>query len=303
MRSFHHVYTAAYHGPHQPTGPARCVSPVGYFIWPHMNHAGNRVVFWGRGATEIGFNIWLASVDGTRLEKITHDRALTGHPSWRADGREIVFTSSLGLCDLLDWSMSMRMQVTPQNVYVMDPDGGNRRQLTHGHFADGRPSYTPDGQSVVFVSNRSGAGTSHLFRVEIDTGKLTQITTGSLLHWRPMVSPDGKKLCYFTMTSSESVHELAIMDLASGKVEYPIDRARFIWVHGPAWTPDGKAIVMHAKSHGRNNCDLWHMDLATGELSMMQLPGFTTAGHFTLDAAMRVMSYDSAEVPAERSAG
>src|SRR6187549_2696903 len=40
------------------------------------------------------------------------------------------------------------------DVYIIDADGQNLRQLTDNDFFDGTPSWSPDGQQIVFVSNR-----------------------------------------------------------------------------------------------------------------------------------------------------
>src|SRR5947209_709501 len=67
--------------------------------------------------------------------------------SWTPDGR-IVFTSEAsGNLDL----------------WIMDGDGGNRKQLTTDSHSDITPSVSPDGRFVVFTSNRTGA--DHIWRM------------------------------------------------------------------------------------------------------------------------------------------
>ena len=80
------------------------------------------------------------------------------------------------------------------NLWTMDADGGNRRQLTSNAQVDSRGlCVSPDGKYLVFTSWRSGK--SNLWRVDADGKNLTQLTDGEV-DTRPQCSPDGQSVIF-----------------------------------------------------------------------------------------------------------
>ncbi len=80
------------------------------------------------------------------------------------------------------------------NLWIMNADGTNRRQLTINAQVDSRGlCVSPDGKYVVFVSRRSGK--SNLWRVNTDDGGLQQLTEGEADAF-PQCSPDGFTVIY-----------------------------------------------------------------------------------------------------------
>jgi Tol biopolymer transport system component len=84
-----------------------------------------------------------------------------------------------------------------ENLWIMDADSGNLRQLTIDSGNNWSPSPTGDGRSIIFLSDRSGE--PRLWSMDIDGGNATQLKsaepdepTGT----RPSVSPDGKWVVY-----------------------------------------------------------------------------------------------------------
>jgi WD40-like Beta Propeller Repeat len=80
------------------------------------------------------------------------------------------------------------------NLWTMDADGANRRQLSAGAEVNERGMcISPDGKFIVFVSWRSGK--SNLWRVEADGKNLTQLTNGEADAY-PNCTPDGQFVIY-----------------------------------------------------------------------------------------------------------
>jgi len=116
-------------------------------------------------------------------------------PQVSPDGRWIVFVlretdleANLGRTDL--W-----LARHPCGGLVGTGGTGLRRLTSHPE-ADSNPRWTPDSNSIYFLSSRSGS--SQVWRIQIDGGEAEQITNGPLDVGNLIVSPDGKYLA-FTM--------------------------------------------------------------------------------------------------------
>ena len=70
----------------------------------------------------------------------------------------------------------------------------NVRRLTDDPWVDIDPDFTPDGETVVFASDRGG--TMALWRVDLSDGTLSRLTRESGKAWRPSVDPTGRYAAY-----------------------------------------------------------------------------------------------------------
>ncbi len=117
-----------------------------------------------------------------QLAKITTDTTNATDPAFSADGSRIAYVST-----------------SPGNaeIYVMNADGTSPTRLTTDPLADGRPVFTPDGQTILFHSARTG-GKQQIWAVNVDGTGLTQLTRDSI-NFAPSVSPDGQTVAYVSM--------------------------------------------------------------------------------------------------------
>ncbi len=87
---------------------------------------------------------------------------------------------------------------TQLQVFTIDRDGSNLKQVTHEAGANWAPFFTPDGKKIIFASNmKDPRGPNFdLYLVNLDGSGLEQVTFSPEFDGFPMFSPDGKKIVW-----------------------------------------------------------------------------------------------------------
>ena len=82
------------------------------------------------------------------------------------------------------------------DIWIMSPDGKNKRQLTSGEGDKTDASFSPDGRFIVYSSDNGELEFANLFILPISGGKPTQITKYAGYDGAPSWSPDGKWIAF-----------------------------------------------------------------------------------------------------------
>jgi len=107
--------------------------------------------------------------------------------------RPLTFTTDEGTWLSLDLAPDGRTIVFDLlgDLYTMPATGGAATRLTSGSGFDGQPRFSPDGRSIVFVSDRSGS--ENLYVIGPDGKNLRPLTRGpNLAFVSPEWTPDGQ---------------------------------------------------------------------------------------------------------------
>lgn len=120
------------------------------------------------------------------------------------------------------------------DIWLMNADGGDARQLTSDPQLDLKPAVSSDGRFVVFVSWRTGA--PHLWQMNIDGSDPQQLTDGAA-ETMPDISPDGRFVVYTSV--SEGRPTLWRMPFGGGAATQLTERFS---LH-PSVSPDNRLIA------------------------------------------------------------
>ena len=86
----------------------------------------------------------------------------------------------------------------------MNADGSDVKALTSGDFYDSNPSFSPNGQQVVFDRAVGSSRISHIFIVDVDGGGLRQITDDAGTDYDPTFTPNGRRIVFVSNRDSSA---------------------------------------------------------------------------------------------------
>jgi Tol biopolymer transport system component len=162
---------------------------------------GKRIVF--TSLKDGDLDIYTMNVDGTDVKRLTTTPGYDGGPWWSPDGKQIVYRAwhydnDKDLQAYKDLLAKRMIRPNRMELFVMNADGSNQRQITKLGGANFGPSWTPDGKRIIFSSNHVAprSGNFDLYIVNLDGTGLEQITTNGVFDGFPMFSPDGKKIIW-----------------------------------------------------------------------------------------------------------
>jgi Tol biopolymer transport system component len=148
-------------------------------------------------------DLYKMRLDGSELTRLTDEPGYDGGAFFSPDGERIVYRASRPAPgpELDEYrALLARKLVRPGKleIWVMDADGTNRRQVTKLGAASFAPFFHPDGRRILFASNVGDPRGRNfdLYLVNDDGSGLERVTTEESFDGFPMFSPDGKKLVF-----------------------------------------------------------------------------------------------------------
>jgi dipeptidyl aminopeptidase/acylaminoacyl peptidase len=231
------------------------------------------------GAAQL-FVRWMGSGESVRIT------GLPDTPSsiaWSPDGREIAYTMfvpgdgmKLGALppkpEGAQWAppLEIHSDVTYRtdeegylkpgfsHIFLVAADGGAPRQLSFGSVHDNGPlSWTPDGRTLLFSSNRSPnwaleGFNSEVYALDVASGAIAALTSRNGPDSEPVVSPDGRLVAYTGFDDRERGYEnnrLYVMERDGGSprvLTASLDRS----VDSPRWAADGRSVYVAYEDKG-----------------------------------------------------
>ena len=199
-----------------------------------------------------GGEVWTARVPSGAPRQMTSGVGDAREPVFSPEGTAIAFYSGTS---------------GAQDIWIVPADGsGSPRRLTTDAAADDdprfTPSWSPDGTTIAYVSNRADYWADDVWLVEVVTGTARQLSHSLMASSTPVWSPDGSRIAVFGTAKDEYWYQdlayIYLLDPVSGReeiVDMQVYATDATMRNRPIWSGDGTSIYFPYQERG--SYDLW----------------------------------------------
>lgn len=225
-------------------------SPATSDWFPKFSVDGEILLYWSY--TEEPFSVglqWLQS-NGSGGEFASN---FAPYVSFAPDGERIALTSYNGK-DNMDIGIGSML-------------GGQLQQLTSSPANDYQPAWSPDGETIAFVSERDS--TPYIYLMDVDGNHQRRLMKGDQAELEPAWSPDGTKIA-FVLSESTTLTNIYIVN-ADGTGLHPLTKEVAGYNENPVWSPDGTMIAFWSDRTGNHEIFSIKLD-GTGLINLTNHP-------------------------------
>ena len=175
----------------------------GYDAEATISPNGKKIIFTSMRDGDL--DLYVMDTNGKNVKRLTNELGYDGGAFFSPDNKQIVYRSfhpktEAEIARYKDRLAHDLIEPTVFEVWVMNADGTNKRQVTKLNAASFAPFFTPDGKKIIFCTNYFASDARKrnfdLALINVDGSGIERVTYNESFDGFPMFSPDGKKLVF-----------------------------------------------------------------------------------------------------------
>lgn len=228
-RLFSFIMNADGSDPHRDTS----IPGMSYGLWSPDE---KKVVFYKEG--DDSGTVYAANADGSGETRLPF---LAGIMDWSPDGSKLLYQYGRPNSD----------------IYIYSFETGKVETLVGGPSFDSDPSFSPDGNRVLFVSGRDG--NQEIYVMDVAGSNIKRLTDHPARDAFPTFSPDGTQITFNSNRESENL-DVYIMNADGSNVRRLTDGPGDDESFPGSWSPDGTQLFVLSERSGKENIYVMNVD-------------------------------------------
>lgn len=172
-------------------------------VGPSWSPDGQQLVFASDHDGDL--DIYVVEAAGGVPTQLTNSEGIDTDPAWSPDGALIAFASERGSPPLGDFAGS-------PEIYVMNRDGSSVRALTDDNRDSFAPAWSPSGDAIAFVSDRSGDNDIYIMDANGEGETLLTVDDGGANDLNPQFSHDGEWIFFLSDRGGDGTMQVFAVD-------------------------------------------------------------------------------------------
>ncbi len=175
----------------------------GYDAEATISPDGKKIIFTSMRDGDL--DLYVMDKNGKNIKRLTNELGYDGGAFFSPDSKQIVYRSfhpktAQEIARYKERLSQNLIEPTVFEVWTINADGSNKRQVTKLGAASFAPFFTPDGKRIIFCTNYFATDQRKrnfdLALINVDGTGLERVTFNETFDGFPMFSPDGKKLVF-----------------------------------------------------------------------------------------------------------
>lgn len=181
----------------------RLTKSEGYDAEATVSPDGKKIIFTSTRNGDL--DLYSMNANGKNVRRLTNELGYDGGAFFSPDSKQIVYRAfhpkTAAQVERYKQKLGENLiEPTVFEVWTMNADGTNKRQITNLDAASFAPFFLPDGKRIIFCTNFFATDARRrnfdLAIINVDGTGLERITFNETFDGFPMFSPDGKKLVF-----------------------------------------------------------------------------------------------------------
>lgn len=196
---------------------------------PAWSHDGKRIAY--VSFEKIMPGIYIQTIANGQRQLVSDYPGINGAPAWSPDDKTLALALS-------------KNSATPK-IYLMNLMSKDLRQVSFGFSIDTEPTWSADGRSLLFTSDRGGG--PQIYQLDLHSKRLQRITFDGSYNARASFSPDGKMIV--VLNREQGMYNIAVQDLDNDTL---LNITHSGFNASPSFAPNGQMILFESKpgEHG-----------------------------------------------------